>query len=439
MEPEPTELRPHRARWLIITGAVTMVGLLAAVMALTRPLPPRTVVMATGPEEGIYSTIGERYRSLFARHGVRLVLRATNGSVDNVALLNDPHSGVSAALVQSGITTATEAPDLVSLGTLFYEPIWLFSRVTQPGQAGQLRKGMRMSLGAPGSGTYKVARELAAAVGIDLNAEEIHDLSANQAGGALLRGDLDFVAMALSWDAPVVHELLLDDSITPLSWPRADAHVALRPYLSKLTLPRGVASLARDRPPTDLTLIATKASLIVRSDLHPALQYLFLEAASDIHGGPGIFNKAGEFPAAEPVDLPLSEFAREYYRTGRPFLQRYLPFWLAALTARLLVLLIPLIGIAYPLFRLLPAMYGWAMRRRIFRLYGELKFLEAELDAPAAADTVSQIAARLDQLEARATQMRVPTTFAHMLYTLKIHIGLVRQRVHTENREHPPS
>lgn len=413
-----------------------MVGLVAAVLTLTPPLPPRTIVMATGPQGGIYSAIGEHYRKSFARHGVHLVLRATNGSVDNVALLNDRRSGVSVALVQSGITTASEAPDLVSLGTLFYEPVWLFSRVTPTDRGGHLRKGMRMSLGAAGSGTYKVARELAEATGLDLRKEEVHEFNAIQAGEALMRGELDFVAMAMSWDAPIVRKLLLDDSITPLSWPRADAHVALRPYLSKLILPQGVASLARDRPPTDLTLIATKASLVVRNDLHPALQYLFLEAASEIHGGPGIFNKAGEFPAAEPVDLPLSEFAREYYRSGRPFLQRYLPFWLAAFTARLLVLLIPLIGIAYPLFRLLPAMYGWAMRRRIFRLYGELKFLESELDAPGAADAARDIATRLDQLEARANHMRVPTAFAHMLYTLKLHIGLVRQRVHHERSEH---
>ncbi len=429
MQPEPLNPRRHVARWLTVAAVACLALLVAAALILTRPLPPRTVVMATGPEGGAYYAIGERYRKIFARHRVDLVLRATSGSVDNVALLSDPRSGVTVALAQGGVTSAAEAPDLVSLGSLFYEPFWLFSRVVQPDQVGRLRAGMRMSLGLRGSGTYKVARELAASIGFDLSHAKVRDLSAVEAAEALMRGELDFVAMVLAWDAPIVHKLLVDASIEPLSWPRADAHIALRPYLNKLIVPRGVADLARDRPPADLTLIATKASLVVRNDLHPALQYLLLEAASEIHGGPGIFNKAGQFPAAEPIDLPLSEFARAYYRSGQPFLQRHLPFWLAALTSRVLVLLIPLLGITYPLFRLLPALYGWAMRRRIFRLYGELKFLEAQLGVGAGGDTARDVSARLDDLEQRANHMRVPTTFAHMLYTLKVHIGLVKARV----------
>jgi NMT1 family protein len=320
---------------------------------------------------------------------------------------------------------------LASLATLFYEPLWLFMRKPPKNPLKPLEPGMRISLGAAGSGTYKLARELIVASGADLSRMKLYELGENDADDALMRGELDFVAMSMSPRSPIIQKLLKDSNIVTLDWPRADAHVALMPYLSKRTLPRGVADLASDRPARDLNLIATKANLIVRADLHQAIQHLLLEAASEIHGGPGIFNKSGEFPAAEPIDLSLSDIAREYYRSGQPFLQRYLPFWLAALTSRLLVLLIPIVGVVYPLFRLVPAIYGWSMRRRIFRLYGELKFLEAQFPTGNPGERTI-LFEHLDDLEARANRIRVPIAFSHMLYTLKHHISLVQQRTNEE-------
>jgi hypothetical protein len=265
-------------------------------------------------------------------------------------------------------------------------------------------------------------------LGLDVDRMQIQDMGATEAGEALMRDELDFVGMSLPWEANIVQRLLRDPRIEPISWARADAYVALRPFLTKRVLPRGVADLANDLPPRDVTLIASKSSLIVHDDLHPALQHLFLEAASEIHSSPGVFNKAGEFPAAEPIDLPLSDLAREYYRSGKPFLQRYLPFWLAAYASRIIVLLIPILGIAYPLFRLMPALYGWSMRRRIHRLYGQLKFIEAELETSTPVEPAA-VLEQLDSLEKRANRMRVPVAFTQMLYMLKQHISLVRERI----------
>jgi TRAP-type uncharacterized transport system substrate-binding protein len=408
---------------------VLIVVALGMTMALMQPLPPRTVVMATGAQGGAYAETARRYQAVLARNGVHLELRATNGGVDNLKLLGDSKSGVSVALAQGGLTSATESPDVVSLGTVFYEPVWIFLRGTpslRPGYHGF--KG-RAFIGQPGSGTRALSEELLPAIGQDLSRIEVVDMTGAEAGEALLRGELDLMVLVSGWEAPIVRRLLAAPGITTLSAPRADAHVALRPYLSKLILPRGVADMARDRPPADVQLIAAKASLLVRKDLHPAIQDLLLEAASEVHGAPGIFQRAGQFPAAEPMDFPLSESARQYYRSGRPFLQRHLPFWLASLVSQLLVLLIPVIGVIYPMFRLLPALYGWSMRRRIFRLYGELKFLEAELEARGAGQAGPEISARLEQLEERANHMQVPKAFAHLLYTLRVHIELVRARI----------
>lgn len=427
-DPSPPSSRSNR-RWQAIGASAAIVLVIAIAILVSRSLPPNTVVIATDQERGIHSQIAQRYQQIFARHGVRLELLATKGSVENVKLLCDPRSGVSVAFVQSGVTSAAEAPELVSLGTLFYEPFWLFSRVPQTDQPRRFGEGQRMSFGIPGSGTYKHGRELAAAVGMDLSRAQMRDLDAVQAGEALMRGEIDLIGIMLPLEAPIVHQLFVDESIQAFEWTRADAHVALRPYLSKLVLPRGVADLPRDRPAKDLTLVATKTSLVVRSDLHPAIQYLLLDAASEVHGGPGVFNKAGQFPAAEPIDLPLSTFALEYYRSGQPFLQRHLPFWLAALTTPLLMVLIPVVGILYPLFRLMPELYKWYVHRGIFRLYSELKFLEAELEVGVSDTTAGALSERLQRLEVRADHLHVPTGYMYMLYTLKHHISLVRQRL----------
>jgi len=425
-------------RTLVVIAAVLTVCALVVTVALMNPLPPRTVVMATDTAGGAYAETARRYQAFLARNGVRLELRATNGGVDNIKLLQDPKSGVKVALAQGGLSNPTKSPDVASLGTVFYEPVWIFLRGTRPPPTGVKRLSLhRVFIGQPGSGTRALAEELIPAIGLSLSGVEVVDMPPSEAGEALVRGELDLAVMVSGWESPIVHRLLTAPGITTAPAPRADAQVALRPYLSKLILPRGVADLATDRPPTDVQLIAAKASLLVRNDLHPAIQDLLLEAATEVNGAPGIFNRGGQFPTAEPMDFPLSESARQYYHSGRPFLQRHLPFWLASLVTQLLVLLIPVVGIAYPLFRLLPALYGWGMRRRIFRLYGELKFLEAELEANGIAQAGPQFSARLDQLEQRADHMRVPSAFAHMLYTLRLHIEMVRTRMAKlkENRD----
>jgi hypothetical protein len=227
----------------------------------------------------------------------------------------------------------------------------------------------------------------------------------------------------------VVQRLLAAPDLKLASFVRADAHIALRPYLNKLTLPQGIVDMRNNRPPQDVTLIAPKASLVVRESLHPAIQYLLLQAVQEVHSQPRLFQAAGQFPAAEPVDLPLSAPAINYYKSGSPLLQRYLPFWMAALATELLTLLIPLVAVLYPMLRLAPAVYGWGMRRRIFRLYGELKFIEAQLESRDPKAALDDLRVAMDRLELRANHMRTPTAFAHMLYTLRLHVRMVRERL----------
>jgi TRAP-type uncharacterized transport system substrate-binding protein len=417
--------RLHRTVALLLIALVA----LALTATLWQSMPPRRLTMATGTAGGAYDAIGQRYRAILARHGVRLELVQTAGAVDNVARLRDPRAGVSVALVQGGITSESESPGIESLGTVGFEPVWVFYRGFELSTASGWPKGKRVDVGPEGSGTRKLSLELLGALGVDLGAVRLSGLDGNAAVEALLRGDLDMAVLVASWEVPAVHRLLAAAQIKVASFPRADAHVALRPFLTKLVLPRGVADMAHDRPPTALLLVAPKTSLLVRADLHPAIQHLLLEAAAEVHAGPGVFQRAGQFPAPEPIDVPLSDTARNYYKSGSPFLQRYLPFWVAALASQLLILLIPLLGIAYPLLRVAPGIYGWGMRRRIYRLYGELKFVDAQLDARDVNAPVDDLIAEIDRLDRHVNRMRTPLAFAQMLYTLRHHISLVRARL----------
>ena len=417
--------------WLrAVVVAVLVVSAFVYATVELQPLPPRTVRLATGPAGSAYAELGRGYQAALAREGITVELVPTAGALENVRLLTDPASGVRVAFVQGG-TVHEPPPGVQSLGTLFYEPLWFFVRAgidLRPGLGAAL-KGRTVAVGAEGSGSRALALALLAKNGIERDFAQLTDDPPRDVEAKLLAGALDAAIMVSAWDAPALQHLLASDAVELLSFPRADAYVALDPHLSKLTVPQGVGNLETNRPATDVVLLAPKASLAVRGELHPALQYLLLDAATELHSAPRIFQRAGEFPAAQPDDFPLSKTAQHYFKSGRPLLQRTLPFWLATFVEQLLLLLVPVIGVLYPLLRAAPAAWAWNMRRRVFHLYGELRMLEAELDGRPALPDARSLEERLDALETRASRLRVTAAYHQSLYTLRLHIGLVRQRL----------
>jgi TRAP-type uncharacterized transport system substrate-binding protein len=422
-----------RNNWPAFTIIVTVFAIAVAAISIVRTMPPRTIAMATGLEGAAYFEVGQQYRAVLARAGVEVRLVPTAGSLENLALLLDPRSGVSVGLLQGGTTNAAASFKLESLGTLFYEPVWLFHRggLRGAGSASDLR-GRRIAVGPLGSGTRALSLELLRRNGIDGTVSELLAMTPRAASEALLSGEIDAAVVLSAWEAPIVRTLLGDERIALSSFPRADAYVALYPFLNKVVLPRGVGDLAKDLPPADTVLLAPKASLIVNKDLHPAIQYLLLNAATQVHSKQAVFQQANQFPAAEAVDIPLSSEALQFYKSGRPYLHNYLPFWAADLFGKLVVLLIPILGVLYPILRTLPPLYDWVMRSKIARIYGELRFLEDEIiDARRTGGDMSAMVGRLDQLEGQANQLRIPVAYASMLYILRNHIDIVRGRLQT--------
>src|SRR5208337_999377 len=401
-------------RRLLVTAAILVAALTAfgiwLAFSLLRPTPPHSVAMAIDPEGSYNAELGKRYREILARDGIDLRLVPSPGAVESVARLRDAKSGISIAIIPGGITNKQQSPGLVSLGTLFYEPLWLFTPSQRLEKHAQLQN-LRISIGPEGTASHFLSLEFLVRVGvIEQNSATLLSLSPQESSAKLLNRDIDAAVLMGAWETPVVHQLLVAKDISLVGIRRADAFVALYPFLNKLELPAGVADMAENRPPTDVQLIAPKASLIVRDDLHPAIQYRLLEAASQIHSGPGVFHKAGEFPAPEAIDLPLSTHARQFYKTGSPFLQRNLPFWLAVLAQQALVVLLPVVGVLYPLLRVSPKIFMSIQSRRVYRLYSELRILEKELGSVGPTIDNKNFIERLNRLDNRARRLWVPAS-----------------------------
>ena len=408
--------------------------LLAGAYFVLKPAPPGRVVLATGPEQSAYAGFGKRYAKALAAYGIKVVLQPTRGSLDNLRALRDPKRDVDLGFVQGGSSEAARMADeqkggvpLESLGSLFFEPLWIFYR--SPGPLADLRalRGLRVNLGARGSGTPGLMRKLLAANGIDREDLKASNLDLTPAVVALLGDELDALAFTSAPESPIVQMLLQTPGVRLLEFPQAEAYARRFPFLSPVVLPRGVADLARDVPSRDVPLLATTTSLLAREGTHPALVQLFVQAASEIHGGAGWISRAGRFPSPQHSEFPLAHEAERYYRSGPPLLQRYLPFWLANLIDRMWVVLFSLIAVVIPLSRVVPPLYEFRVRSRIFRWYRQLRQIEDRLgrdDTPAA-----ELLAELDRLETKARGITVPLSHADELYELRSHIALVRGRL----------
>jgi TRAP-type uncharacterized transport system substrate-binding protein len=416
-------------------------ALLAGAYYLLKPAPPRRVVLATATDQGAYAAFGKRYQEELKRYGIEVVLRTTAGSRENLRLLRDPKEDVQIAFVQGGSseTQHTEQEDeeqsLVSLGSMFYEPVWLFYRtdaakkVARDGVLNDFSqmRGMRVDVGARGSGTPGMIGRLLSANLMERDDFVRNNLDLTPGVVALLKGEVDIMAMVSAPESSIVQMLLQTPGIRLYEYRQAEAYARRYRFLSPVTLSRGVVDLSRDVPPRDMQLVAATCSLVARDDLHPALIQLFVQAASKIHGGGSWISRPGQFPTALNTEFPLARDAERYYRTGPPLLQRYLPFWLANVIDRMWVALFSIIAVLIPLARVLPPLYNFRIRSRIFRWYRDLRQIEDDMGRKSV--PADELMAKLEKLDAKVEHVSVPLSYTDELYALRGHIAMVRERL----------
>lgn len=413
----------------IILPAVAVIAAFWIAAHYVKPAPPDTFVMATGPEGGAYHLFAQRYRDILRRNNIAVQLKPTAGSIENLKLLKNPDSGVDVALIQAGVAENDPPAGLRSLGAMYDEPLWVFYRGKEEVEKlGQL-SGKRVAVGPEGSGTRALALPLLKASGVDPSDARLLPIGSNDAVQALRDGAVDATLMVASPDAPTVRALATASGVKLANLVQAEAFTRRFPYMSAVRLPRGAIDLAADLPSRDMTLLTTTANLVVRDDFHPALGFLLLQAAGEIHGRAGVLQKSGEFPAPRESEFVLADEARRFYKSGTPFLQRYLPFWIANFIERMAVLLLPLVAVLLPLAKVLPALIQWRYKSRLFKWYGELKHLESEAIANPGAAHLEDCFNRLEQIEDGVNHTRVGTHYSDYLYNLRLHVDLVRTRL----------
>ncbi len=411
------------------------VGLLALAYWWLDPIPPERVRLATGPTQSAYAEFGARYQKALAASGIEVVLLPSDGSSDNLRMVEQGLADL--GFVQGGSRKPSQddgtAP--VSLGDLFVEPVWLFYRsdaarkvnaTATLSSLGELR-GLRINVGTPGSGVPQLVASLFELNKIEPEAVTLSRLGQTDATVAFLDGSIDALVFASAPESLMVQMLLQTPDVKLMNFTQNEAYSRRLPFLAPVTLPRGVVDLAADVPAGDVHLVATTTTLVAAPDLHPAVLQLFSQASLAMHGGAGWFSRSREYPLASNAEFPLAKEAERTIRSGVPLLQRYLPFQLANLLERMWLSLGIILALLLPLSRIIPPLYEFRIRSRVFRWYAQLRDIEDRVTEHA--DTTPALLQELDELELRVGKVVIPLSHADELYALRNHINLIRQKL----------
>lgn len=393
------------------------------------PAPPRKIVIATGEADLNYNAFAAIYGVYLQKEGITLSVRKTSGDSENLRLLKDPDSGVDIAFIQDGVAHSEGAGSLLSLGSLYYQPVWIFCRCQAEATHLSALKGKRIAIGYPGDGTHTLVTTLLSESGLNAHNTRLMAIGGEEAATALRQGRLDAALFVDVASSGMIHEMVTDPRLHLLSMDTAEAFSRKFAFMHHLQLPEGAMDLARNIPGHDVHLVAPTATLVVKESLHPALVYLMMKVIAEVHGGPSLFNTKGEFPAAKDTDFPLSTQALNFYKSGLPIIDKYLPFWAATFVNRTLIVILPLLALLIPLTKIIPMVYVWLVKRKLFRYYGELRFLDTQLKDIKTAEDVQQCLDTLNDIESKVINVKLPVPFSQYAYELRAHIELVRSKL----------
>jgi uncharacterized protein len=410
---------------LVSLGLVLVVAAFWLAGRFVPPAPPRAFTLAAGSEGGAYLAVARQYAALLAEQGIAVEVLETRGSVENVELLARGEADV--ALVQTGVPVPAES-GIEGLGALYYEPLWIFARDEQPLRPLTALAGQRVAVGEVGSGTRAAALALLAEHGVDEEGATLAPLQGEAALAALVEGRVDAVMLVGAMTSPQVQAFLDAPGVDPAPLEMAEALARRLPFLTVIEVPRGLLDVVEDKPAESMQLLSPVASLVARAEFHPALVDLLLVAAAQVHGAGDLLTPAGMFPAAHPTAAPLSAEAQRHFTDGLPFLKRVLPFWAATLVSRMWVMVIPLLTILVPLFKVIPPTYHWRLRSQIFRLYRRLRAVDARRLGGGAMDRTALLE-QVTAIEAETETLKVPISYYDRVYQLKMHTAFVRRQL----------
>nr|WP_110257482.1 TAXI family TRAP transporter solute-binding subunit [Undibacterium pigrum] len=423
---------------LLAFGPVTLMVVIVCGVGywLVDPAPPRVIDISSGQENGSYERFAKRYAQELQKNQITLRQQISQGSEENLNRISDPDSEIEVGFVRSGSTDEAQAHErgLISLGSLFYEPIWVFYRSPKELTTISQFKGKTVNVGPDGNGVAKLFSQILSVNSMSEEDVTIQKLADTPGTVALLENKVDVLIFSSASDSPLVQMLLQTPGIRLFDFVQAEAYTRRFPFLSHVVLPRGIVDIGKDIPAHDYHLIAPTATLVAHECLHPALMGLLLQAAHRIHSGADWFSRQGEFPSDKYTEIPVAHEAEKFYKNGPPVLQRYLSFWIANFIERMWVVIVALGALFLPLSKIIPPLYVWRIRSRIYRWYGQLRMVEQAIEDVAVGDrqSVAQDQLRnLDEIEEKVNRITIPLSYAEELYGLRSHIHFVRSRVQT--------
>lgn len=415
------DIGPAVAITVLSLAALSITG---AIFYFFESAPATTLTITTGPEGSVFYKNGMKYAAILAKSGVKLNVIPSNGSLENLQRLGDPTSHVDIGIAQAGIAPS---PGLISLGSISYQPLLLFYRTSSLDLISELA-GKKIAVGAEGSGARSFALKLLAANGIDeKGSTELLNWDADDAAKALTEGKIDAAfIMSESASSDILHVLLRSKDIHLYNYKQANAYSRKIDYLNILDLPEGSIDFGKNIPDHDINLVGPMVELVATKKLHPALSDLILEAATEVHSKPGVFQSRGEFPSELDHAIPISEDASRFYKSGKSFFYRYFPFWIASLASRIVVVFVPTLVILIPALRSIPAFFRWRTHVKIRRRYRELLSLEKEFRADSNPEHQEIFRQRFEKIEQTVEKMPIRAAFADQFYGLRGHIDYVR-------------
>ncbi len=410
--------------------SMALLVILGGVVAFVRSAPPSTITFSAGPEESYFQKTALRYAKALAKNGVTVNVLTSNGSLQNLERLADPKSKVDIGLVQAGIRDKEIKTDnLVSLGSITYMPLMVFYRGKKIELLSELA-GKAIAVGSDGSGTRKFALRLLSSNGIkekEPGTTKLLSLDADDAIAALDKKQIDAAfIMTESASNDDVRKLLKSDDVRLYNFKQAAAINRKIDYLNVLELPEGVIDLGQNIPDHYIQLVGPMVELVATENLHPALSDLILDAATEIHSRPNLYQKRGEFPVAAEHAIKISEDAQRFYKSGKSLFYRSLPFWLASLVSRFVVVFLPIAVLLIPAIRAVPAFFRWRTQIKIRRRYRELLILEEKFKNENNPERLKALRRSFERIDAEISKMRVRAAFANDFYSLRGHIDYVR-------------
>ncbi len=414
--------------WVLILIA----GLLL-LLAFTRPLPPKDVYLAVGQEGSTFEALGKKFIPLFAQEKIRLHLINTSGSASSLRDLADKNVQVNAALMVSGIPEKDKYPNLNSLGSIEYVPLWFFYHGESPVISGTVANfsNKTVAIGPEGSGTEIILERILSLSNIALDSSaKFLKIPNKDAAEKLISGEIDAVFILDGINGPNVQKLLAHDDIHVFNFEYAKALAKKLPYLEVVEIPKGSLDLKTLRPPRDISMLSSTVSLLVEKDMHPAIQYLFLLGAEKVSNEVDqFFAKPELFPAYLDHNIPLSPVAHRFYENGAPPLKDTLPLWLSSYLDRIWILLIAALAVIYPIFKLFPSYRHTRAAMLISDAYEEILEIEKQADTCESLEVLQKMLDRLEEMNVDSRQISISSDDINRLYSMKSALNMVHSQL----------